>query len=231
MGRMRVCAHTLFRCVFLTVAWMGPFPCLISTALVVTPMFARPLSVGQEQVSLGDLARERRNKQAKDAKKPSRVITNDDLPAHTRDTPPTATGAVASAAKTEKAAGQAGPVLPDSGTAPQDEKYFRSRMKELRKKLEDDKAFLARIQRELTEQNSVLPDDMPPGAAGSANDGGYSPRWWTNPFGPWQAWNSEHQWLRGAIKRWEEKTLADQKAISDLVEECRRRNCRPDWVR
>ncbi len=98
-------------------------------------------------------------------------------------------------------------------------------MEQLRKKLEDDKAFLARVQRELTEHNK----DLPTGSLGvNVWDG---PRWQTNPFAAWQAWNSEDQRLRSIKKRWEEKIQNDEKAISDLVEQCRRQKCLPDWVR
>ncbi len=185
MRRTGVCVLILFGCIFLTADRVGRLLRLICTAFVATPMFARPLLGEQQQVPLGDLAREQRNKQGKDAKKPSRVITNDDLPAHTPDSSPATTGDVSTAAKTEKTGGQVGSDLADSGSRPRDEKYFRSEMKERRKKLEDDRAFLARVHRELTGRNKDLPTGSSglPGAP-SANvwDG---PRWQTNPVGAW----------------------------------------------
>ena len=197
-----------------------PFTCVIGTALVLAPMFVTPLTGGQEQISLGDLARQERDKQGKDFKKPARVFTNDDFPLHPPNTSPTPAGTLGSAAEAEKSTGRKGSDAAASPSGPHDEEYFRSRMKEFRKKLEDDKEFLSRIQREVTAHNTDLP------CSTCANA-----RWGPGRTDSLQIWASEDQRLRSLIQSQETKIARDEQAASDLVEQCRRERCLPDWVR
>ena len=187
-----------------------PFTWEIGTALILAPMFVSPLRGGQEQIPLGDLARQERDKQGKDFKKPARVFTNDDFPLHPPNTPPTPAGALGSAAEAEKSTGRN---ISDAAVSPSgshDEEYFRSRMKE----------FLSRIQQEVTAHNTDLP------CSTCANA-----RWGPGRTDSLQIWASEDQRLRSLIQSQEEKIARDEQAASDLVEQCRRELCLPDWVR
>jgi len=168
------------------------FACVICTALVLSPVFARAQSGSQGTDSLGDLAREQRSKNGKDGKQPTKVYTNDDFPAH----PPDAVG-------TKKANGTANAKSDASGQKAHDEKYFRTKMDKLRANLASDNARLATLQKRMN------------------GNVGYSPR----------SGGRFDQGLRDSIDSQKEKIASDEKAISDLIDQCRHEECKPGWIR
>ena len=187
---------------------------IFCTALTV----ATTLGLGQEghekEPSLGDLAREQRAKNEAAASKPVKVFTNDDLPSHPtpRTTPP---------AQTKKLAGNSGPGSPNAK-----EKYFRTRTAQLRTKLQQDKEFLAKLQHDLDRDCASDPRNAAPCVAAFE-----SPRWVTNPVGAMQSQVSERQRLQSAVQRQQKKIAEDEQAISNLAEQCRREDCKPEWIR
>jgi len=174
-----------------------------------------PAHQGDEKAqSLGDFAREQRIKEAQSGKKPAKVFTNDDLPSQPtpRKTPP---------AETKKLAGNSGPGSPNAK-----EKYFRARTAQLRKKLQQDKEFLAKLQHDLGSDCVSDPRNAAPCVATVE-----SPRWVTNPVGAMRSQGSEQRWLQSAIQRQQKRIAEDEQALSDLGQQCRREDCKPEWVR
>ncbi len=189
-----------------------PFAWVIGTALILSLMLVNSLTAGQAPMSLGDLARKERAKLDKNAKNPARVFTNDDFALHPPSPPP--------APGSEKSVDQN---RLDSAALPAElhnEAYFRGKTKELRQKLADDKEFLARIQQEVIEHDEDFPssDYLPP-------------RWDVTRTDSYQIWASEDERLRNLIQSQEKRIARDEQAAVDLLEQCRRDLCEPEWVR
>lgn len=200
-----------------------PFACVICTVLFFAPVFRSVQIEGQEIKPLGDLAREQRRKNEKEGKQPTKVYTNDDFPVHPPAEPPTA-----SAATTEKVNGDEESYLSAQASEPHDEKYFRSKMDELRANLESDKEVLASLQEEMDKHTQ----DAPP----FSSDYGTPPQQVNNnaaemEAGTYNLWLSEGERLRTSIDSQKEKIATDEKGISDLVDQCRRESCQPGWIR
>jgi hypothetical protein len=221
--------------------------CAACTALFLMPALAAAQGAGEEGTSLGDIARQQRRKQAVETKKPGKVFTNDDFPAHPPNSPPTKLGAETPPAGTGKASEQPASDSTASGSEPHDETYFRGTMKQFRKNLESDKGRLAELRLAMQEHEKDIPfnavivgksgpsDQKPPvlESGQSIVEKSYSndPRWAADPEGARRAWEAEEQELSDSIKSQKEKIAADEKAVSDFVDQCRHENCLPGWIR
>lgn len=206
--------------------------CFICVLLVFTPVLSSAQSEGQESKSLADLAREQRLKKDKDVKQPAKVYSNEDMPSHPPDEPSTPSSANTSGAGTKKASGDADSDSNASASAPHDEKYFHNKMSDLRKYLETDKARLATLQKELDDHYA---DAAAGGFAVSGHEGVATNKvntsWTTDPIGYHNHWVAEGHTLHAGIDSQEKKVAADEKAISDFVDQCRHEDCQPGWIR
>lgn len=201
-----------------------PFACVISAVLALAPIFASAHSVGQETSSLADLARDQRMKNI-EVKQPAKVYTNDDLPAH----PPESSTpflAINLPPGTVDGKSQAGATSNAAGSEPHDEKYFRSRMNQLRANLESDKEGLASLQEEMGKHLGDNPRGWPLSVSYQRNM-----QWTTDPIGAQNFWFAEDKRLRSSIDSQKEKIAVDEKDISDFVDQCRHEDCEPGWIR
>jgi hypothetical protein len=207
----------------------------------------------QAGTSLADLARQQRLKQRAAAKKPAKVFTNDDLPSHPPSPPSSGSSAQTGGDEAAKASEQPASDSAASASGPHDEAYFRGTMDKLRERLKSDKARLEEIQQALAEHrkdipfNAVIIGQSSPSAPASdtsqkatAAEPGQSvvqksynndPRWDADPEGARRAWEAEQARLHSDERSQEKKIAADEKAISDFVEQCRHENCEPGWIR
>lgn len=203
--------------------------CFICVLLVFTPVLSSAQSEGQESKSLADLAREQRLKKDKDVKQPAKVYSNEDMPSHPPDEP---SAVKTSAGGTGKASGDADSDSNASASAPHDEKYFHNKMSDLRKNLETDKARLVTLRKELDDHYA---DAAAGGFAVSGHEGVTTNKvntsWTTDPIGYHNHWVAEGHTLHAGIDSQEKKVAADEKAISDFVDQCRHEDCQPGWIR
>jgi hypothetical protein len=161
--------------------------------------------------SLDELARQQKAEKAKSAAEPINIFTNDDL---LGATPPAAAGSRPSVqpSKTEPTRSSVG-----AGHESAAENLYRQKMIKLRNQLETDQRSLRKL-KEAT--------------GGKAQAGVYRGSPSANPA-------ILPQFIRGSpnkstvvLDRAEKRIESDQKAISDLEEQCRRdKDCGPGWLR
>ncbi len=179
---------------------------LFCVGLAVRPLLSQTSSAD----SLGDLARRLREERAREARKPLKVYTNDNLPARPKEEAPTmSTGmAVLPVAQPEKKTETA-----SSESAPaHDEKYFRSRMAELQHRLDIDKRELEVMQQKLglnqtqfyADPNKTLQQE-------------YS--------------RTDLNKLNDQITKKKDQIAQDEKDIDDLRDQLRREGGNPGWLR
>jgi hypothetical protein len=197
---------------------VSPFVCAI---IVLAPNFAIAHSRAQETGSLANVAREQRLKN-NEVKQPARVFTNDDLPA---SPPESSTPFLAINLPSGTVDGKSQRVTGSNAanSEPHDEKYFRDRMNQLQANLESDKGELVTLQGEMAEHLR----DISAGSEGIF----YHPTMWTDPVGAGKYWFAEDERLRGGISALNGKIAADEKDISDFIDQCRRESCEPGWIR
>lgn len=205
---------------------------VICAVLVLGPVFARGQSGDQGADSLADLARKQRSKNGKEGKQPTKVYSNDDFPEPPPKAPSTASATKTSAAGTEKANGDANAKSDSSGPKPHDEKYFRSKMDELRANLASDKVGLVKLQEEMDDhyRDAQAGGFIVSGQGQLATDK-VNTNWTTDPIGYHNFWVSEGKRLRSSIDSQKKEIASDEKAISDLIDQCRREDCKPGWIR
>jgi hypothetical protein len=181
---------------------------------------------GEQGRSLGEIAREQRSKRG--AQKPVKVYTNDDFPSHRAGAAPEGEAETAStAARNEQPDVRTVPKASGARSAMHGEAFFRERMKQLREGLESDRARLVELRKEM----DVHRADVPYNSVGGVRKANQSSQWTTNPVGAFSSWQAEDKRLRESLDSQEKKIADDQKAIADFVEQCRRENCLPGWIR
>jgi hypothetical protein len=232
--------------------WLAGVACV---ALLLAPARSTPQQQGGTTKSLADIAREQRSKDRQKDQKPAKVFTNDDFPAESPASSAKKPVTETPSAESANSPAESSSDSDASGSGPHDEAYFRNTMKRLREKLKSDQERLVTLRKELADHekdiplNATLIRDSGPNApstdAGQASQppvlesGGtvaqksYSndPRWATNPEGAKRVWESEEQELGDSISSQKRKITADEKAISDFVDQCRREGCEPGWIR
>lgn len=163
--------------------------------------------------SLGELARKLKAQKEKSPQKPSKVFTNDNLPART----PSGSSTQAAEASTSKPgeSKEASAKEEKSSGGAHDEKYYRARMKELQDQLDLHKRELAvleqkggdQLQMFSTDPNKNLQQNSTPSYAADAAK------------------------LQEDIQKKKDQIAADQKAMDDLREQLRQEGGDPGWLR
>ncbi|HLY62653.1 MAG TPA: hypothetical protein VKV95_18065 [Terriglobia bacterium] len=196
----------------------------LCAVLVFTPVFSRAQSGGEETKSLADLAREQRAKKDKDGKQPAKVYSNEDMPSHPPDEPSSPSSTKTSAKG--KANGDADAKSDASSSVPHDEKYFRGKMDKSRANLASDKARLATLQ---TEMDDHYRDAVAAGYVVHGHEMVTTNK--VNQHFNYDSWVAQGAGLRADIQSEKEMIIADEKAISDLIDQCRHEDCQPGWIR
>ncbi len=198
-----------------------------------TWLAAQPQGGGAKEPSLGDLARQLKEKRAEAAQKPSKVFTNDNLPTRPagrgglsvaaqmssevqgEEAEPTeAESAESEAAEAEAQSGEeAGPPAVDSESAgAHDEEYYRSRMTALRSQLDIHQRQLDVLEQKLS-QNQM--------------------QFYGDPNKTLQQEYSRKDIvdLTEEIENKKQEIAADEQSIRDLQDQLRREGAPAGWLR
>lgn len=156
--------------------------------------------------SLGDIARKFRAERAQEVRKPTKVFTNDNLPAG----PPGQGVSVSSAMAPSPPA----PTTPSASTSSggHDQKYYREKMNELRHRLELHERELNVLQQKLSQNQMQYYQDP-------------------NKTLQQEYTRSDVTKLTGDLNKKKEEIAADQKAMEDLQDQLRREGGNPGWLR
>ncbi len=186
--------------------------CVLFLLIVCPGLLAQ--SQGTAPGSLGDLARQLNSDRAQAAKKPTKVFTNDDMPARPPEASLTSAGGMAStpSASATTQAPSAPPGKFGGGPEARDEKYYRQKMGELQAKLEMHQRQLEVLQQK-TAQNQMqyYPDP--------------------NKTLLQEYSRSDVTNLTKRIQAKQAEIDADQKSIDDLRDQLRRAGGDPGWLR
>jgi len=177
-----------------------------------------PVRAQDQATSLGDMARQLKAQRAKAAKKPVKVYSNDNLPKRPPGEALTMAGGMSQEAPppppdSSTAAGAAGSEASSKGpTGAHDEKYFRSRMAELRDRLETHQRMLNVLQQKQSQgqtqyyadPNKTLQQEFSRSDANKAVDD---------------------------VAKMQQQIADDEKAMDDLRDQLRREGGEPGWLR
>lgn len=194
---------------------------LLMGSLAAGQAFAQSEQTAPPQTtpSLGALAKKLRAERKKEAQKPSKVYTNDNIPRQggliIMGGPSAASEGEASTSGNGKpaAAGEtAKPAAGEAASGVHDEKYYREQMKELQSQKEMHERELAVLEQKLSLNETQYYDD------------------------PNKTLNQEYS--RGDINKKQDdidkkkqQIAQDEKAISDLEAQCQQEGCPPGWLR
>ena len=168
----------------------------------------------QTAPSLGDVAKQLRAQREKAAKKPVKVFTNDNLPA--RPAPESSTAAAGSSDTTKKETkGEAAATGEKPSEEVHDEKYYRSRKKELQDQLDLHERELAVLQQKGGDQLQMFSTDPNKNLQQTSTP----------------AYAADEAKLQDEIKKKKDQIADDQKAIDDLREQLRHEGGDPGWLR
>jgi len=184
----------------------------------------RLLAQVQEAPSLGELARQLKAQRAKEATKPAKEFTNDNLPGR-----PAATGltmaagmsAEPQAAKSEETEGSKAaeatkqPAGGETAGAEHDEKYYREEMGKLQARLETHRRQLSVLEQKLSQGRMEYYADPQKTLEQESTPAFYSD---TNK-------------LRDEIAKKKQDIADDERAIEDLRDQLRREGSPPGWLR
>ncbi len=188
---------------------------LIALGLVL--IFVCP-RIGRSQTSssdsLGDFARRQREERAREARKPARVYTNDNLPARPKEEGRTVSSGIStqSAAPSEKKTETTSSGGASESSDRHDEKYFRSRMSELQHRLDIHKRELETLQQKLGLNQTQFYNDPNKTLQQEFN-------------------RSDVNKLNDDINKKKEQIAQDEKDMDDLRDQLRREGGNPGWIR
>jgi hypothetical protein len=146
----------------------------------------------------------------KNAPKPAKVFTNDNLPTEGGIS---TVGEVSAPEKGEKAKGAAAP----ASSAATPEAQWRTKFADLRKKLQQDQSDLATLQHQLSQQMLQFYNGDPQKAVEDQESG--------HPLG------AEYDKTKAKIEAKQKQVDADQQAISDAEDALRQAGGDPGWAR
>lgn len=169
-------------------------------------------------IPLGDVARQMQAERARRISVPTRVYTNDDFPPFASHV--TGTGESTPESTHKQSANQKVPAALTKNHATRDdgEEYFRATMRQLRNKLEAD-------QKTLKDTLKTIRDTWDPKGSYTGLE---TP---ADKFSDYVPIHRDELFQYQKLDATKASIAADEKAISDLEDQCRRTACSPEWLR
>lgn len=188
------------------------------SAILLVTVFCSGQDAADGIAPLGDLARQMQAERARRISVPTRVYTNDDFSPFA--SPVTGTGESTPESTHKQSANQKVPAALTKNHATRDngEEYFRATMRQLRSKLADDQKTLKDTLKTIRDRWD--PTGFYTGLETPADRLSYHVPFHGDEFFQYQKLNTT-----------KESIAADEKAISDLEDQCRRTACSPEWLR
>jgi len=188
---------------------------LLVTCVVTLFVWSGMLALARAQdqaTSLGDIARQLKAQRAKAAKKPAKVYSNDNLPKHQPGDGVSVAAGISEGTEFQPAPPSEGTPASEAPSGAHDEKYFRTKMAELRERLETHQRQLAVLQQKQSQgQLQYYPDP--------------------NKTLQQEFSRSDVNKAADEVAKMQQQIADDEKAIEDLRDQLRREGGEPGWLR
>jgi chromosome segregation ATPase len=190
---------------------------VVAVTMLAVSGVGRLLAQAQESLSLGDFARQQKAQRAKEAKKPAKEFSNDNLPARPATAGLTVAGEMSAEPTKQPASGEAAKATgPATGeTEVHDEKYYREEMGKLQARLDTHRRQLSVLEQKVGQGDmQYYPDPQKTLEQTST-----------------PSFRSDINKLQDEIAKKKQDIADDERAIEDLRDQLRREGAPPGWLR